>query len=140
MEYIFRKSIDRINGHNVTYLRNGNCIVAKLDDDCSYDVLNTMYDKYQMSYYALRESPRANRWIMPYHPSAVAKCLESDTFDIDYGCDLAYRRLEKKYYNMFVKRMISMYDYYAKVLFRCADDTKHLVEKYIMPRAERRFP
>ena len=100
-----------INGHSVDYYytydpeRNSHIIVAKISEDCQWDVISAIEDDPNTPIMICNWHKKMKKcWLAP-HPTARASCEPRDTFDLDFGKNLAHDRLEVAYWSQYENRM-----------------------------------
>lgn len=94
--------MNMINGHPVKYIVNGDMVIAMIKGCCN-DVTSYADDQYKIWF------PIYNRKHhdvdLPDVMKGYAKCDPRDTFDEELGKRIAYRRLQKKYWEKFSDRL-----------------------------------
>ena len=100
-----------INGHSVDYHytydpeRNSHIIVAKISEDCQWDVISAIEDDPNTPIMICNWHKKMKKcWLAP-HPTARASCEPRDTFDLNFGKNLAHDRLEVAYWSQYENRM-----------------------------------
>lgn len=93
--------MNKINGHDVEYIVNGNTVVAIIRG-CSNDVIDHIETQHDI--YTMRNSV-VDTLYTPHNLRGVAKCNPEDEFNLEVGKRIAYRRLQVKYWDKFSMRL-----------------------------------
>ena len=93
--------MDKINGHPVKYIVNDNVVIAVIAD-CMNDVMTYVDDEYKiwLPIHNVRQDIE-----LPYVLKSIAKCSPGDVFNEEIGKRIAYRRLQRKYWEKFADRL-----------------------------------
>lgn len=126
-----------INGHHVDYHytynpeRNSHIIVAKIDDDCSCDaMIQVDMDQdtpFSMFYY----DKKLRKCLMAKHPTARASCDPRDTFDEEFGRNLAHDRLEVAYWSQYENRLGKFNEFLMEMFNKNSERMTKISETYL---------
>lgn len=121
-----------VNGHLVTFFVNNNTVVAKLMQNCSEDALNEFEfnSEFLWEFGANKKNHRSFA-LMSRHPFGKAKCDPRDTFDLEFGKRLAYKRLKVAYWSQFENRLGKINDYLLRLFEENSQKMTRISEKYL---------
>lgn len=91
-----------INGHPVSFfVDQQHRTVGAVIKDTEKDAVKVIEDKCKWYYFGSCKT--YDKFCLPMSFKAVAKCSPEDTFDVEIGMEIAYKRLKKKYmYKYFI--------------------------------------
>lgn len=121
----------KINGREVEFYYNEeNRIVVATIKYCAYDVLSTLYKNFGLDFDSWSTSDRYIKKIcLPVKMKCVARCHPDDDYNIDQGKKIAYKKLRKKYWKKYAKRMFNMSDIFVSASTFAANDAQKALER-----------
>lgn len=111
--------VKKINGHEVKFTSypDNRVVIAEIRG-CSDDVFHWLGTKCGLEYPLFTSIKSPNYLISVFMPNslkAVAKCHPEDEFDQRAGEDIAYKKLQKKYWEKYSDRAQKLYEVLASV-------------------------
>lgn len=122
-----------VNGRPVTFFVSNNTVVAKLMQDCSDDVLNDFEFNSEFAWMFGKNGKPNHRNLaeMSRHPFGKAKCDPRDTFDLEFGKRIAYKRLKVAYWSQYENRLGKINDYLTRLFEDNSQKMTRISEKYL---------
>lgn len=121
-----------VNGRPVTFFVNKNTVVAKLMGDCRNDALDSFEFSTEFLWtYGKNKKNHRDLAEMSRHPFGKAKCDPRDTFDLEFGKRLAYKRLKVAYWSQFENRLGKINDYLLRLFEENSQKMTRISEKYL---------
>lgn len=120
-----------INGNEVSfYCNEENRIVAASIKWCDWDVSNYIKKSFGLSFDLCDSAKRhVDVFEMPRVIKCVAHCHPDDVFDEELGKQIAYKKLRKKYWNKYAKRMFNMSKIFVEASTFCVSDAQKAYER-----------
>ena len=127
----FKDDLHYVNHHKVTFFVHDNVVIAKLLDDCERDVLDQFERSSNFAFFCIKDTRLGKSALMSRHPFGKAKCDPRDTFDEEYGCRLALKRLKVAYWSQYENRLGKVNEFLMKMFDRNSDRMTRISEKYL---------
>ncbi len=118
-----------INGHEVQfYCNEENRIVRATIGGCREDVFEALHDDFGIEIDWWGGCGTAKRFTdrveMIGNMSCIAHCHPDDEFNEDLGKRIAYKKLRKKYWSKYAKRMYNLRNILVDAATHCAFDAQ----------------
>lgn len=121
----------KINGHEVQfYCNEENRIVAATIGSCKWDVDNALKNSFGLRFDLYDSADRhVDKFEMPSVMKCVAFCHPDDAFDEERGKCIAYKKLRKKYWGKYAKRMFNLSQILVGASAFCVNDAQKAYER-----------
>lgn len=124
----------KINGHEVQfYCNEENRIVKASIGGCRIDVFEALRDDFGIEIDWWSKCATAERILdrvrMIGNMACVAHCHPDDTFDVERGKSVAYKKLRKKYWSKYAKRMFNLGNILVAASTHCVKDAQKAYER-----------
>lgn len=115
-----------INGHKVNfYCNEENRIVKATIDNCKWDVINALWSNFGLNFDLYDSADRhTDKFKMPSVMKCVAFCHPDDEFNEELGKRVAYKKLRKKYWSKYAKRMYNLRSILVDAAIYCSKDAE----------------
>lgn len=116
-----------INGHEVNfYCNEENRIVAASIESCKWDIDTSIWKNFGVHLDLYDTADRyTDRFEMPRAMKCVARCHPDDVFDEERGKRIAYKKLRKKYWAKYAKRMYNLGEIFVHASTFCYEDAQN---------------
>lgn len=123
-----------INGNEVSFYCNEENRIAKATiKDCEDDVFDGLKDDFGLDVDHGIFTHTADRYLskveLPQTMSCVARCHPDDAFDEERGKRIAYKKLRKKYWAKYAKRMYNLRNILVNSATFCAFEAQNAYKK-----------
>lgn len=118
-----------INGHEVNfYCNEENRIVKATIKGCDDDVFESLKDDFGLNIdhglFTYTAERHLSKIEMPRIMSCIAHCHPDDVFDKELGKRVAYKKLRKKYWSKYAKRMYNLRSILVDAAIYCSKDAE----------------
>lgn len=125
--------VKKINGFEVKFIHypENRVVIAEVKG-CAEDVFQWLEQKCGLEYsiFCRPGTPTfMNEIYLPRTLKAVAKCHPEDDFDIRVGEDVAYKKLQKKYWEKYSVRCMKLYKHLTATLESLSDEIRKAATK-----------
>ena len=119
-----------INGHEVNFYCNEENRIAKATiKNCDNDVLKGLNDDFGLKIdhglFAYTAERHLSKIKLPRTMSCIAHCHPDDVFDEELGKRVAYKKLRKKYWSKYAKRMYNLGSIFVHASTFCYEDAQN---------------